>query len=380
MTHGTLVTNASEECILEEILALTTSPESNSLPSENVRNASTNDNLERSFDDHATLNSYWVPENDMDKSEMDYQDIIITNLDYLGFFEKSKTNEACLNVFEKDSTNASNQFLPVFESAYNLHTTDANSSVNYLKEDTFSVLGIDLDLHCNNENISFENFLEHDINYLFNDTIEDSIRQLHLDDFLKHNNFSLLNNEPFQDPLVDITPEATAKLADMFPHINEEKNRRRRSLLYENNYKNHPGGPATPELKSRFVKAYNKKQDALLNHDYTRKRSDEKYFACPVADCEKVYAKSSHLKAHLRRHSGEKPFICNWQNCTWRFSRSDELARHKRSHSGVKPYKCELCEKAFARSDHLSKHQKVHRKKNFHHGNYSAQKGLPFLD
>lgn len=276
--------------------------------------------------DWNTFDSIENPPQVNNLSTLNFDEYFLNNLMNGLFNDEKDTSEQV--VVEPISTNfiESNEF-NFLDSDYDTHTT-------------LSVFDGDIELLCHDHNFLYD----------FDETIYEPLEPISDSNSSSSHDDVLINGT---NPGSNIIP---VELNEIFPHMSDENNRRRRNLLYESTCRKQIDN-------KKCFESVEKRDDALVNHDYAQ-ISEEKSFFCPVTNCNKIYAKSSHLKAHLRRHSGEKPFICDWQNCTWKFSRSDELARHKRSHYGIKPYKCDYCEKGFARSDHLAKHRRIHEKKN----------------
>uniref|UniRef100_UPI00398EE243 transcription factor Sp2 n=1 Tax=Pristiophorus japonicus TaxID=55135 RepID=UPI00398EE243 len=123
--------------------------------------------------------------------------------------------------------------------------------------------------------------------------------------------------------------------------------------------------PALPadEMAGQHNKKMKRMACTCPNCKDGEKRSGEvgkKKHICHIPGCEKVFRKTSLLRAHVRLHTGERPFACSWVFCGKRFTRSDELQRHARTHTGDKRFECGQCHKRFMRSDHLTKHYKTH--------------------
>ncbi|EDX01173.1 Krueppel-like factor 7 [Drosophila yakuba] len=252
-----------------------------------------------------------------------------------------------------------------FESSY----VDSNYITNYNQlefeeSDYYGIITLDSN---NNNNNSGSGNVQVDLSYgedpsLFIDFNDLTVCPPDLSDWEQR----LLDNYVEIPELVDFLPERTPLCTDNCADFLEESNSNLRltgpptSEIFDPDRLSSSSGSCEPASPADAAAPPTAPPPAL---QMSENAAGERGYLCTFGNCEKIYAKPAHLKAHLRRHLGEKPYVCSWPDCVWRFSRSDELARHKRSHSGVKPYKCDYCSKCFARSDHLTKHRKVHERR-----------------
>lgn len=90
----------------------------------------------------------------------------------------------------------------------------------------------------------------------------------------------------------------------------------------------------------------------------TRGRGETReLFKCPYANCNKVSAEASNIKAHCRTHTGEKPYVCQKDACGKRFRWKSSLSYHQKAvHSNLRPYACQSCDKRFLESRKLQLH------------------------
>ncbi|XP_018496699.1 zinc finger protein OZF [Galendromus occidentalis] len=93
----------------------------------------------------------------------------------------------------------------------------------------------------------------------------------------------------------------------------------------------------------------------LDQHMSSHERDGERYYC---DQCDKMFAKKTNYKHHLKLHSGVKPYACDV--CHKKFATKQYLQIHHRSHSTDKPFVCDICGRGFQFNHVLVDHVRTH--------------------
>ncbi|XP_059380241.1 ras-responsive element-binding protein 1-like isoform X1 [Carassius carassius] len=119
------------------------------------------------------------------------------------------------------------------------------------------------------------------------------------------------------------------------------------------------GDAHTPmDMDERHIKQENGKLE-----ETTGKKGTSQKGSYPCRFCDRVFAFSGVLQAHMRYHLGILPHQCNI--CDYVAPDKATLIRHLRTHSGERPYVCRLCHYPFTVKANCERHlRKKHMKSN----------------
>ena len=101
------------------------------------------------------------------------------------------------------------------------------------------------------------------------------------------------------------------------------------------------GSQSDSECPQDFYSGEIFQEETFQAHGHSSSQLGSKPNKCRL--CDKVYARPSTLRTHMRTHSGEKPYQCHI--CLKSFSQDANLTAHLRIHSGEKPFKCLVCDR-----------------------------------
>jgi hypothetical protein len=103
---------------------------------------------------------------------------------------------------------------------------------------------------------------------------------------------------------------------------------------------------------------------------------EETVYACPVADCGKLFKSRYALKRHSSVHHKDKPYRCTV--CGKYFALPQYLRDHANTHTGAEPYLCGIddCPRRFRQAGKLSIHRRTHKGYKAKHYNFELNPKL----